>query len=460
MTPVKELFSRRGYQALLRALLACLLCSLALEGQRPPVAFVDVTVVPMDRERFLPHQTVLTSDGRIAAIGPVHSVHVPKDTQRIDGRGRFLMPGLADMHVHLNVRGPAGILQNEDFATLFVANGVTTVRNMWGDADILAFRRSVEEGKIVGPQIYTTGPLMDGDPPIRPQSRVVKTVAEAVEAVTSDKREGYDAVKVYNRLSPEVYEAIVSTAHRLGLPVYGHVPNKVGVEHVLDARQDSIEHVEGYLDALDRDKSPGKISDLVSTTVKVGTWNCVTLVFFQGAVPADEAARLSAKPSMRYVPSALIALWKSNPQLASLTPYQFGRLRLYDQKRNDFIRALHQGEAKILLGTDTPNQFIVPGFAVHEELRNLVNVGFTPYQAIKAGTADAAEFLRGQNQWGTVAVGLRADLILLESNPLQDVGNAERRVGVMVHGRWMADQELKARLDKLVASYAHTVPVP
>jgi imidazolonepropionase-like amidohydrolase len=282
----------------------------------------------------------------------------------------------------------------------------------------------------------------------------VETVSHAIEAVTSDKREGYDAVKVYNRLSPEVYQAVISTARTVGLPVYGHVPDRVGVERVLEARQDSIEHVEGYLDALDRDESPGKVSELVSATRLAGTWNCVTLVFFQGAVPAEEAARLLAKPAMRFVPAALLSLWRDNRQLASLTPYQFGRLRLYDEKRNNFVRALHQGGAKILLGTDTPNQFIVPGFAIHEELRNLVNAGFTPYEAIKAGTSDAAEFLKSQNRWGTVASGLRADLILLEANPLEDVNNVKRRVGVMVRGRWMPESELQGRLEELVASYA------
>jgi imidazolonepropionase-like amidohydrolase len=332
------------------ALLSMLFGSLGVQGQQRPVAFVDVTVVPMDRERLLPRQTVITQDGRITALGPARTIRVPKGTQRIDGRGRYLMPGLADMHVHLNVLGTDGLLKNEEYATLFVSNGVTTVRNMWGNPDTLAFRRAIEQGSVI--EIYTTGPLTDGKPPIRPLSRVVETVSQAIEAVTSDKREGYDAVKVYNHLSPEVYQAVVSTARTLGLPVYGHVPDRVGVESVLAARQDSIEHVEGYLDALDHDDSPAKASELVSATRLAGTWNCVTLVFFQGAVPADEAARLLAKPSMRFVPLALTSQWKNNPQLASLTPYQFGRLRLYDQKRIKFVRALHDGGAKILLGTD------------------------------------------------------------------------------------------------------------
>jgi imidazolonepropionase-like amidohydrolase len=159
---------------------------------------------------------------------------------------------------------------------------------------------------------------------------------------------------------------------------------------------------------------------------------------------------------MRFVPPALRAAWKNNRQLAFLTAYQFERLRLYDEKRREFVRALHQGEAKVLLGTDTPGPYIVPGFSVHEELRNLVDVGFTPYEAIDAATNGPARFLKSQDQWGTIAVGRRADLILLRANPLADVGNVSRRAGVMVRGRWLREEELQGSLERLASSYAHT----
>jgi len=438
-----------------RFLIGILFASGWLAGQQQPVAFVDVTVVPMDREGLLPHRTVIVDHGRIVEIGPAETTRIPKAARTVDGRSKFLMPGLADMHVHLNVQGPDGILKNEDFATLFLANGVTTIRNMWGNASTLAFRKSIEQGTVLGPHVYTTGPLTDGNPPSRRGSRVVETVAQAVEAVTSDKREGYDAVKVYDQLLPEVYQAIVSTAHSFALPVYGHVPKAVGIERVLQARQDSIEHVGGYLDALGQDESPQRVASLINATRVAGTWNCVTLVFYQGAIPAEEAARAAARPSMRFVPPALLSAWQNNPQLASLTPYQFGRIRLYDKKRSEFVRALHAGSAKILLGTDTPNRFVVPGFAIHEELRNLVNLGFTPYEAIKSGTIDAADFLKQQDQFGTVAVGLRGDLLLLEGNPLLDVANVNRRTGVMVGGRWISERELNGRLQQLAESYTH-----
>lgn len=441
-----------------RILCGIFLYSICLQAQQPPVAFVDVSVVPMDTERIVPHQTVVAEAGRITALGPARRVRIPKGAQRIDGRSKFLMPGLADLHVHLNIKGPAGTISNDAFNTLFVANGITTVRNMWGSPDILALRRSIAEGRVLGPQVYTTGPLTDGSPPIWPSSRVVENASQAIDAVKSDKSAGYDAVKVYNKLSPEAYQAIISTAHALGLPVYGHVPNRVGVEGVLAAHQDSIEHVEGYLEALDRDPSPGKAEELVAATVRAGTWNCVTLVFYQGSVPPDVGSQLLAKPSMLFVPPSARAAWINNRQLRSLTPYQFGRLRLYDQKRKEFVKALHRGGARILVGTDTPNQYVVPGFAVQEELRNLVDVGFTPYQAISAATKDAAEFLKSQDQWGTISVGMRADLILTTANPLEDVRNVSQQAGVMVHGRWLPEKELRTSLEHLAASYEPNAP--
>ena len=427
---------------------------LGLQAQSGPVAFVDVTVVPMNRDTVLTHQTVLIQDRRISALGPSKKIRIPKSVQAINGGGRFLIPGLADMHAHLNARGPDGILKNEDYATLYLANGVTTVRNMWGDPAALAFKRSVEAGSAWGPQVFTSGPLTDGNPPTRPGSRVVETAAQATQAVEDDKRAGYDAIKVYDALKPDVYEALMATAAKLGLPVWGHVPELVLVERALELGQRSIEHVGGYLNALDRDTSPGKAAQLVAMTVKAGTWNCPTLVFYQGALPSDEIEKAVAlRESSSLMPPALLRIWSNNPQLRSLTAYQFSRIRLYDQKREAFVTALHKGGAKLLLGTDEPNTLVAPGFAIHQELANLVHVGMTPFEALRAGTSDAALFLNRGNDFGTVAVGRRADLILLDANPLENVTNVGRRVGVMARGKWMPESELKARLERLRKSY-------
>ncbi len=368
------------------------------------------------------------------------------------------MPGLADMHVHLKS------LTFSELNTLFVANGVTTVRSMAGRPDILELRRAIDQGSVLGPQIYTTGPITEGRVPGRkygtgPGAHVILDNADqAIDAVMRDRRAGYDAIKVYGTLSAEEYQAIVSTAHAAGMPVYGHVPVSVGVEGVLAAHQESIEHVNGYLAALDRDPSPGAAERLVTATVKAGTWNCATLVFFQGAIPPEEASQRLARPIMQFVSPELRASWKNDPQLASMTPDQFSRVPRFVERLKEFVGALHRGGANILLGTDTPNQFVVPGFSLHEELRNLVDAGLNPYEAIRAATSDAAASLKSADRWGTVKIGARADLILTTANPLEDVRNVSRRAGVMVRGRWLTEEELQASLWRLAASHESNTP--
>lgn len=263
--------------------------------QQSEIAFVDVTVIPMDSERVLNHHTVVVNRGRIVSVGPVEKVPVGNGARRIDGKGKYLMPGLADMHAHLG--RPEGA---EAYPLLLVANGVTTVRNMFGNPSVLALRRRIEDGVILGPQIYTTGPIMEGKNGSPVADRVIETAAQAEQAVASDKEAGYDAIKIYNMLSPEAYEATILTARKVGLPVYGHVPISVGLDRALAARQTSIEHLTGYMQALRKDDSPfknsspsrmrpqyiehvdlGALKRIAELTRATGVWNCPTLVIFQ-----------------------------------------------------------------------------------------------------------------------------------------------------------------------------------
>src|SRR5262245_5537712 len=230
----------------LTLLLALLACTHAPSTPPPPpaqdasaIAFVGVTVVPMDSERRIPDQTVLVRQGRVAEIGPSSSVQVPAGAQRIDGRGKFLMPGLADMHIHL---------WTQDDLTLFLANGVTFVRNMWGSPQTLVWRDRVERGEVLGPGTYTAGPLLDGKPPVWNGSAVVESAEDAERAVTSQKKAGYDFIKVYKKLSPQAFDAIAATAKKEGLTFGGHVPAAVGLERALAAGQRSVEHLDGYFE--------------------------------------------------------------------------------------------------------------------------------------------------------------------------------------------------------------------
>jgi imidazolonepropionase-like amidohydrolase len=421
------------------------------------VAFVNVTVVPMDAPRALTNQTVIVKGSRIEAIGPTATTRVAKRARIIDGSNRFLMPGLADMHGHIN---------DKPSLTLLVANGVTTVRNMWGSRQILAWRDEASRSAVMAPTIITAGPIVDGVPPLWDGSTAVKDDREATDAVSRQHATGYDFVKVYNNLSREAYDAVVAEASRLGVPVAGHVPIAVGLEHALEVHQKSIEHLDGYFRAAQREGSPilgtrqippkfrliewldeDKLARLVTRTKEAGSWNCPTLIVYRKFVPLDEGKALLARPEMRYVAPQLRASWDPTKdfRLKSLTADDFASFRRADARRLVLARQLHDAGARMMLGTDFSNPYVVPGFSIHEELGFLVMAGLTPYDAIRMGTVNAANYLGAD--FGEIAAGKRADLILTKGNPLDDVRNVSRRDGVMLRGHWYPEAELQRALE-------------
>lgn len=439
-------------------------------GRKRAFVFVNVNVISFaNQDEILHNETVVVAGYRIVNIED-GSTKIPEDVFQIDCLGKYyLMPGLADMHVHA---------WNEADLILFLVNGVTTIRNMWGSYRQLSWRKRITEGKLFGPTIYTAGPLIDGEPPIWNSSKVVKNSAEARDEVGLEKARGYDFVKVYNRLSAESYEAIVDAARMHGLPVAGHVPDAVGLHSVLNLRQDSIEHLTGYINAIESDDSPfGGIADMKSRraavdyidrkkipqvakeTFEAGTWNCVTLIVLRKFVSKEESLKFLEEPEMKFVPPSVLASWDPSKdfRIKTMTSEDFKQTRKADLIRKELVAELHRAGAHILLGTDTPNPFVIPGFSIHEELRNLVDAGLSPYEAIKAGTSDAAKFLKASDEFGSIRAGLRADLILTEANPLEDVRNVARRIGVMVRGKWFTEKELLKMLDDLVASYTFTI---
>ena len=422
-------------------------------------AFVHVTVVPMDRERVLRNWTVVVADGRIRNLGPSSAIKVPKDATLIDGRGKYLMPGLADMHAHT---------WEEEELPLFLANGVTTIRNMFGGPIHLRWKERIAAGDLVSPTIYTAGPIIDGNPPIWP-GPVVENRTQAREIVTRQHTAGYDFLKVYSRLSPEAYDAVIQEGTAQGLSVSGHVPDSVGLAAALRSGIKSLEHLSGYEVLTKKETGPGEeavwarldesqFAAVARETAKSGTWNCPTLVLYQHRIAPGEPEFLRTlieRPEMRYVSPETVRQWRpENNYLKNSSPARAASSRgKGDIMRKKLVKALHDAGARLLLGTDCGNPFVAPGFSLHLELRNFVDAGLSPFEAIRAGTSGAAEFMNADAEFGTVASGSRADLILVEENPLEDVSNVGKRAGVMVRGKWYSQAELQSELDKLANQF-------
>ena len=421
------------------------------------IAFEDVNVIPMEDERVLEHQTVITKDGRIAEVGPAARVKIPKDAMRIDGRGKYLMPGLLDLHVHIH---------HPEYLLLYVASGVTTVRNMKGEPRHLEWRARIAKGEMLGPTIYTTGQILDGDPPFGRGGEIVRNSKEAERAVAEHKRAGYDFIKVYNNLSKESYDAIIAAGKKYNTQVVGHVPLDLGLEYALKSRQHSIEHVENFIYSYFHDDlDEGKIPHIAKAVSEAGVWICPTLVTFQYVVLQTEHGpdlrELLQMPELKYISPSVRQSWLPENN-NYVTRFEGNETRRGNAARRfrrqlEFLKLVTKGlrdaGARLVTGTDSTFPFVLPGFSILEEIKLFVEVGFTPFEAIRAATRDAADCLKGLDEFGTIATGKRADMILLSANPLDNVANLKNRAGVMVRGKWYTEGELQNRLNSLADSY-------
>src|SRR5690554_2620580 len=423
-------------------------------------AFVGVNVVPMDSERVLEGHTVVVQDGSIVSVMADDS-QVPEGATRIDGEGRWLMPGLAEMHGH--VPGPDDPEYAENVLFLYVSNGVTTVRNMAGHASHLDLRARVDAGDLVGPALHAASPWLTPDTAGTPEA--------AARVVRDYQAQGFDLLKV-GTIDADSYAAMAETAHEVGMPFGGHVPGDVGLVGALDARQTSIDHYDRYVeflvpeDADTGDLEPGffgsgwihladreRISQAVERTLAAGTWNVRTLSLVEHLASETPAEEMIAWPEMRYMPQRVRDCWvESKHRFQARDDFQPEAARELVELRRELTRALHAAGAPIALGSDAPQFFNVPGFSIHHELRMMVDAGLSPYEVLATGTREPARYFGAPEGFGTVEPGRRADLILLEANPLENVANVQRRVGVMVRGQWLPEEEIQARLEQIAAA--------
>ena len=426
-----------------------------LESQNSVVAFQNVSVIPMDRERLLENHTVLVRDGIIEQVGSSATIEIPTDALIVDGTGKYLIPGLVDMHVHV---------VNENELLLFAVHGVTSIRNMWGGmsfTDHLAWRSKIEAGEMFGPTIYTSGPVMEGPPKTMPLMTVYSDPESASAAVTEQIDLGYDFIKVYDYIDLPTYEAIVQTAANRGVQVIGHVPKQVSLERAFASGQVTIEHLSGFIDndAGEYIIPENELPKYAQMAVDAGSYVCPTMAVYQMYVPKDNLHLLENRPEMTYVSPGMKTLWQyfSRPGAMSNVTYQGEYPARIQEMFIKTGRILHEQGVKFVLGTDSDNPYLVPGISLLDELDYLIEAGFTPYEALQTGTYNAAEAMDKLEEFGTIEPGKRADLILMDSNPLEDVTAVRDQSGVMLRGRWLPEFEIQFLLTGLVESFKPTL---
>lgn len=436
-----------------------------------PIAFTNVTVIDGTGNQPLSGATVLIDKGRIAAVS-TEKVELPAQITIVDGSGKFLIPGLWDMHVHVQ-HDP------DIFYRLFIANGVTGVRDMGGPLDKLKkWRSQIREGKRIGPRIVFAGPHLDGPNSPWPYAVIVASRDDAKNAVMKLKASGVDFIKVQSWLPREAYFAIARQSAADGIPFVGHVPESVSVPEAAEAGQKSIEHMTGILIACSSEEetlrqmaanhSRGvaaqvdkqavesydkqKAAFLFQILAQREVWQAPTLIIWKVRASAEDV-QLLRDDRLRYVPKSLLRTWEDTKsgQVRGLSHEHAIIAGQVFNKLSELILQMKVAQVKFLAGTDTPFPFCIPGFSLHEELALLVHSGLTPMQAIQTATSNSAKFLGVESSLGTIEKGKLADVVLLGANPLAYIENISQIEAVVANGKYYPKQELDRMLQQAQA---------
>ena len=448
-----------------------LLSATALAGQaapdaaRPrPVAITGAAVVDVESGRLLPDRTVIIRGSRIVTVGARGSTRVPVGARVIDGRGRYLIPGLWDMHVHNPDPGATAMLP------VYLAYGVTGVRDMGADLIALrAHRDRIAAGEAIGPRVVMAGPILDGPlgrtmPPAHRRWRIeVTQPARARRVVDSLVAAGADFIKVHERLRADVYQAVADRARSRGIAIAGHVPTAVGAAEAARAGQRTIEHLVNVpfactdaeraelrptndLEALFGGCAAGDPAALMQLFRDRDTWHTPTLVVQQRVALGPGVSR--GDPGLRHVPMSVRELLRAVGPLDLPAPRGRARERFarFLEKRVAQVGQMHSSGVRLLIGTDAPG--VAPGWSVHEEMRLFVRAGIPPIDALRAATINPARMFAATDSLGTVAVGKLADIVLLDANPLEDIRNTLRVRAVVAGGRLYDRAALDAILER------------
>ena len=410
-------------------------CASIGAGAQAQYAIENTNVITLDGRGLLNNMTVLVEGDRITAVTPAADAEIPDAFTRINGAGKFLTPGFAEMHGHIPPasQGAAAI---DDILFLYIANGVTTVRGMLGGAGQLALRADILSGAREGPTLYLAGPSFNGNSITSPE--------QARRRVEDQVQQGWDLLKIHPGLTRTEYDAMDETADSLNMPYAGHVPSAVGLARALEARQRTIDHLDGYIAFLGGARtvvSDAALTDIARKTKAAGVGVVPTSSLWATIIGAADVDELSAREDMRYVSKAARDNWVRNTNRRAGAD-------IHNENRRRLLKTMADEGVEILFGTDAPQRFSVPGFSIRHEIQEMSAAGLSNEQILFSATAAVGAYFEDKDQFGHIAEGMRADMILTARNPMTDLSALNRPDGVMVRGRWLSrafiDQELEA----------------
>jgi len=435
-----------------------------VEQTTQDILLSNVSVIDVSNGNVINHRNVIIDSGRIKSI-TAKKLDRNNYNLKIDGTGKYLMPGLAEMHAHI----PPSTTSRErieETLFLYLSNGITTIRGMLGDPMHLELRELSEQGDLLSPRIYVSSPSLNGNS--------VKTNEEAIDKVTQYQKDGYDFLKIHPGIKRAVFDQVVETAVKVNIPFAGHVPVDVGIRHALESKYASIDHVDGFLEGLvpasanvqsDENGFFGyaftlladttKINELVTLAKEHKVWVVPTQSLFERWFAPVSADDLLSQPEMKYMPTSTLESWrKTKESYMQDESFNETQWQKFDTIRRQLIKRLQKDGHGILLGSDAPQLFNVPGFSIQHEIKGMRNAGLTPFEIITSGTINPAKYFNATDEFGQVKEGLSADLIILDDNPLKDVSALQKVYGVIVKGQWLSKEMIDKKLKTIAKNAA------
>ena len=419
----------------------------------------DVNILDIKTGEVLENKCILIANGKILEI-----LNEKPDSHEIvtviEASGNYLMPGLSEMHAH--IPSPNWGRENiEETLFLYLSNGVTTIRGMLGHPVHLELRDKALQNEILSPRIFTSSPSFNGNTVPTPETAEVK--------VREYKKAGYDFLKLHPGIKLDVFDTLVKTAKEVGIPYAGHVSIDVGIRHALESGYATVDHVDGFIEGLvpkekgldpssngffgynfTYDADTNLIDELVEMTNTYKVWVVPTQSLFDRGFSPEDPDQLALEDEMKYMPKATLENWvDSKRNLISSPDFTSEKWSAFNEIRKSLIYQLHKNGHGLLLGSDAPQVFNVPGFSIQHELKGMIDAGLTPLEALQIGTLNPAKYLGKEGEFGEISIGASADFIMLESNPLDNLEVLKNIAGVMVRGQWLSKETIEKKLAEI-----------